>query len=271
MKNSKVYAEKIKKLQRSLKRSAKNVTPVTYDDPVEALIYGILSERVTERQAQTAWKRCKKHFVDLNDLRVARPDEIYDLFGKETEEIREVGLVLAKVLFAVFDKHHEMTLLSLKDMGKRQARQELEELNGIPRFTLGYCMLMGLDAHAIPVTERMIQYLQAHELVDPKADAATIEGFLAKQIGAKDTIEFYEMLRLESESSPIKKTAAKKTAKKVMKKVAKKTTKKVAKKATKKKAAKKVAKKVTKKKATKKKAAKKTGAAKKTKKKKSKK
>jgi len=261
MKNSKEYAEKIKKLHRALKRSAKKVTSVSYDDPVEAVIYGILSENASERQAQTAWKRCKKHFVDLNDLRVARPDEIYDLFGKETEEIREMGLVLAKVLFAVFDKHHEMTLSSLHDMGKRQARQELEELNGMPRFALGYCMLMGLDAHAIPVTDRMIQYLQAHELVDPKADGATIEGFLAKQIGAKDTMAFYAMLRQESESASFKKVAKKKTAKKTAEKVIKKVTKKKteikavkktdAVKKTTKKAAKKAAKKATKKKSKK--------------------
>lgn len=265
MKNSKEYAEKIKKLHRSWKRSATKVTPVSYDDPVEAVIYGILSENASERQAQIAWKRCKKHFVDLNDLRVARPDEIYDLFGKETEEIREMGLVLAKVLFAVFDKHHEMTLSSLHDMGKRQARQELEELNGMPHFALGYCMLMGLNAHAIPVTDRMIQYLQAHELVDPKADAATIEGFLAKQIGAKDTIEFYVLLRQESESSSFKKAAKKKTHKKTAKKVSQKVTDKTPKKTTKK-----TAKKVAKKK-TQEKAVKKTDAVKKTKKKKSKK
>jgi endonuclease III len=251
MKNSKEYAEKIKKLHRSLKRNAKKVTPVTYDDPVEAIIYGILSEKVTERQAHTAWKRFKKHFVDLNDLRVARPDEIYDLFGKETEEIRNIGLVLAKVLFSVFDKHHEMTLAPLHDMGKRQARQELEELNGMPRYALGYCMLTGLDAHAIPVTDRMVQYLQAHELVDPKADVATIEGFLAKQVAAKDTMEFHALLRQESESASARKVMAKKSG---TKKAAKKTV-------TKKKAAEK---KVTTKKAATKKAAKKTVTKKKT-------
>jgi hypothetical protein len=156
--------------------------------------------------------------------------------------------VLAKVLFSVFDKHHEMTLSSLRDMGKRQARQELEELNGISSFALGYCMLMGLDAHAIPVNDRMVQYLQAHELVDPKADVAAIEGFLAKQIVAKDTMEFFTLLRHESESSPLSKGAGKKKTKK-------KTTKKVTKKTTQKKAAKKTgtAKKTVKKKTVKKK------------------
>jgi len=246
MKNSKEYTEKIKKLQRSLKRTAKKVASVAYDDPIEAVIYGILSEKVSERQAQVAWKRCKKHFVDLNDLRVARPDEIYDLFGKETDDIRDIGLTLAKVLFSVFDKRHEMTLMPLRDMGKRQARQELEELNGIPHFAVVYCLLTGLDAHAIPVTGRTVEYLQANELVAPKADAAAIEGFLAKQIGAKDAMEFYTQLRQESESA-----SAKKAVKEAVKK--KTTKKKTAKKATRKKT---TTKKATKKKTTKKKTAK---------------
>lgn len=236
MKNSKEYAEKIKKLHRTLKRGAKKVTPETYGDPIEAIIYAILSEKVTERQAQAALKKSKKHFVDLNDLRVARPDEISDLYGKESDEIRETGLTLAKVLFAVFDKHHEMTLSSLKEVGKRQARQDLEEMNGMTHFAMSYCLLTALDAHAIPVTEQMVEYLKANDLVDPKADAASIEGFLAKQISAKDAMEFYSLLRQTSESASSKKATSKKTTKKksVKKKAALKTTTKVTKKVTKK-------------------------------------
>ena len=231
MKNSKEYAEKIKKLHRSLKRGAKKVTPVTYDDPIEAIIYAILSEKATERQAHSALKKSQKHFVDLNDLRVARPDEICDLYGKETDEIRETGLTLAKVLFAVFDKYHEMTLAPLREEGKRQARQDLEAMNGMTHFVLHYCLLTALDAHAIPVTNRMVEYLHDNELVDPKADASSIEGFLAKQIAAKDALEFYTLLRQASESPSAKKATKKKTTKKKVakkkvakKKVAKKTT-----------------------------------------------
>ena len=161
-----------------------------------------------------------------------------------------MGLTLAKVLFSVFDKHHEMTLASMRDAGKRHARQELEEINGVTHFAVSYCMLTGLDAHAVPLTEKMIEYLVAHELVDPNADAATIEGFLAKQIGAKDALEFYSLLRLESESASAKKTMKKKTTKKTKKKTTKKTAKKTPKTTTKK-AAKKTKKKTTKKAATK--------------------
>ncbi len=37
-------------------------------------------------------------------------------------------------------------------------------------------------------------------LVDKNADAETIEGFLSKQISAKNGYEFYELLRQESEN-----------------------------------------------------------------------
>jgi hypothetical protein len=45
----------------------------------------------------------------------------------------------------------------------------------------------------------MLEYLRKSELVHPEADEQEIEGFLAKQIAAKDGYEFYWLLRRESE------------------------------------------------------------------------
>jgi len=63
MKDSKLYGDRIKKLHRTLKRSGTKVQPVSYEDPLEALVYGLLSEPVTESQAQAAHKRMARHFV----------------------------------------------------------------------------------------------------------------------------------------------------------------------------------------------------------------
>jgi len=46
----------------------------------------------------------------------------------------------------------------------------------------------------------MLEYLRKSELVHPEADEQEIEGFLAKQIAAKDGYEFYWLLRRESEA-----------------------------------------------------------------------
>lgn len=231
MKHSKAYSDKIKKWYRSLKRGHKKREVPVYEDPVEAVVYALLSEKVTERQAQTVWKRCWNHFLDLNDLRVARPDEIVEIYGKENQDIRNVGLTLANVLFSIFDKYHEVTLEPLRKLGKRQIRQELEAIKDISPFAVNYCLLTAFQAHAVPLTDKMVTYLKTNELVDPEADLGTIEGFLTKQISAKEGYTFYTVLRTESEGTirkarkTTKKAAKKKTTRKTTaKKKTKKTT-----------------------------------------------
>ena len=61
-------------------------------------------------------------------------------------------------------------------------------------------MVTSLGGHAIPLTAKMLIYLRGESLVHPNADEQEIEGFLARQIPAKNGYEFYSYLRKESES-----------------------------------------------------------------------
>ena len=200
MKDSKLYADKIKKLHRALKRSGTKVQPVSYEDPLEALVYGLLSEPVTESQAQAAHKRLARHFVDLNDLRVARSDEIVDLFGEDSPAVQEAAGRLTRVLMAVFNKVHGLTLTGIKKLGKRPAKQLIEALDGVSPFAVEYCMLTSLQGHAIPLNGRMIEYLKAEGLIHPESEPEEIEGFLTKLVPAKEGYEFYTLLKAQSES-----------------------------------------------------------------------
>ena len=60
----------------------------------------------------------------------------------------------------------------------------------------------------------MIKYLKSNELVNPDADQQQIEGFLAKQISAKNGYEFYAIIRQESESTKVKKKTKARTTRK---------------------------------------------------------
>ena len=104
MKNSKVYIAKIKKLYTSMKRDSSKVENRSFDDPIDALVYGIICERMKKRRAKLAYKRAMAYFVDLNDLRVSRPEEICDIFGKDTPDTRRAASTLIRVLTAVFDE-----------------------------------------------------------------------------------------------------------------------------------------------------------------------
>jgi hypothetical protein len=268
MKNSKEYVKKITNLYHNLKHKHTKIEPPVYKQVAESLIYGIISEKLSEKESHAAIKRFSEYFVDYNDLRVSRADEIAELMGSDTAANRQAALTLTAILQKIFNENHQITLESLHKLGKRQARQKLEKLfssaakilpqvpyssaeaiglvepheeqkhdsdidneqppllslpqdagvqdeqeetqertsvlpQGAGQFAIDYCMLTSLASHCIPLTEKMIEYLKANDLVEDKADAQTIEGFLSKQISAKNGYEFYALLRHESETAVI--------------------------------------------------------------------
>lgn len=205
MKNSKEHAQRLQRLYRELKRTYPEVERTTYEDPVEALICGIISERMTETAAQRAYREITRSFVDWNDLRVSRVEEIAEVFGRNTAGGRAAALAITAALRGIFDEHHKISLATLKKLGKRPARQDLEKIEGVSRFVINYCLLTSLEAHAIPLTEPMADYLKRHGIIEGNADADEVEGFLTRCVAAKDAYEFYALLRRESESPKVSK------------------------------------------------------------------
>ena len=232
MKNSKEYSKKVQQLYRSLKRKYPKVQKVVYDEPVEAIVYAVISEKMKVSKTQSAVKNFADYFVDFNELRVSRPEEILEVLGEDTSATRDISSLLTMALGAVFSKYNTVSLQMLKKIGKRPAKQVLEAMDGVSRFVADYCMLTALQGHAIPLTEVMIDYLRNNELVHPDADEQEIEGFLARQISAEKSYEFYSLLRRQSESSRVRKKKKVKKTKKVVKAKKAKTKKKTAHKAT---------------------------------------
>jgi len=200
MKNSKKYAKKVQELYRRLKRKYPRVEKPTYDEPLDALVYAVVSENLSEAHTQQALKKFKGYFVDLNDLRVSRPEEIIEVLGENTQTTRTIAATLGKILRSVFERYNNVSLKPLKKMGKRAARDILEDMEGPTGFAVDYCALTALQSHAVPFTKTMVKYLRENELVHPDADEQQIRGFLARQIMAKNAYEFYVLLRQQSES-----------------------------------------------------------------------
>jgi hypothetical protein len=225
MKNSKDYAKKIQKLYRTLSRKNPKVRQVEDVDVTDSIIYAIVGSEMSEKSATAAIKRMQDHFVDWNDLRVARTEEIVEVLNKDTNATKNIASTLTEVLNDIFNQYHKVDLEFLKKEGKRPARHALEKIEGMSRLAVDYCMLTALKGHAIPLTRQMVEYLKNNELVDPDADEQQIGGFLAKQIPAKNGYEFYALLRHESETGRTKKTKKAKKKTKTAKKTTRKKTK----------------------------------------------
>ena len=217
MKNSKEYARKIQNLCRTLSHKHAKVQKVSHEAIIDAIVHGIVSAQLTEKEAESAARTFTESFVDWNDLRVSRTEEIVEALGGDTPATRTVASTVTKVLTGIFNDYHKLSLEGLRKMGKRPARQALEKIDGISRFVVDYCMLTSLRGHAIPLTEAMVDYLKSNELVDPDADQEQIEGFLAKQIPARNGYEFYSLLRRESETPGAGRKGKTRTVKKAKK------------------------------------------------------
>ena len=203
MKNSKEYSGKIQKYYLSLKKKYPKPHKVSYDEPLDAVIYAFISQNIAENAAQAASKRFSEYFVDLNDLRVSRVEEIVEVLGVEGAVGKSIGLSLLSVLRAIFEKFNIVSFESLKKMSKRPARQLLEKFVVDNRFVVDYCMLTALRGHTIPLTGQMIEFLKTNSFVDAQASHEEIEGFLARQVSAQIAYEFYFLLRRGSEAGKL--------------------------------------------------------------------
>jgi len=213
MKNSKEYAKKIQSLFRSLKLKYPAIGQVSHQTVVDALIYSVVSENMSMKETESALKGFAEYFVDFNDMRVSRVEEITEVLGKNSPVTREIASRIVRILQNIFNDYHKISLEALKKLGKRPARDVLEKIDGSSRFVVDYCMLTSLQGHAVPLTVDMIKYLHDNELVDINSDEQQISGFLTKQISAKEGYEFYALLRQESETPQGEKRA--KTARKI--------------------------------------------------------
>lgn len=245
MKDSGRYSKELKKLVTRLKRTFTVEEEGAGDDLTTELVLACLSQNTTEAKARTALHRLRGSFVDMNELRVSRSAEIAEVLGKSFPEPRTTARQIAKLLHGVYEQLDTLSLESLREMGKREAKAWLEALEGSDAYVVARLMLRGLGAHAVPVHEAMLAMLREEQVVDPEADAATVQGFLERQISAQHVLRDYQLLRKHTDSPAPKPAATKKAARK------KTTTKKAATKKTKKKTVKKTTKKAATKKKTK--------------------
>ncbi|MBN1818297.1 MAG: hypothetical protein JW828_13135 [Sedimentisphaerales bacterium] len=219
MKNSKHYSDEIKKFFRNAKKKSADIKPRHWADPIEAFVYATIAEHVRKSEAMAILKRFEEHFVNLNDLRVSRPEEILDVIGTGDEAARTIANKLPAALNDVFDAYDQNSLVNLMEEGKRQARKELDDMKHVSMFVSSYVLLTALGSHAVPLNAAMLAYLRDNELVHPEADDAEIAAFLERLIPAAEAYEFYVLLRRQSETGrstlprAIPATASRKAAK----------------------------------------------------------
>jgi endonuclease III len=193
------YTQRFKKLLGILKKGDEKHKKPVHQDPVEAIVFAILCEKSPESCARAALKKIQSHFVDFNDLRVARAEEIVEVIVSDIEEPEQCAVRLTSLLNSIFQKYDCLSSEDFISAGKKGTKETLEKLNGMTSFVCRYIVLTVCDAHAFPLTEKMIQYLKTYNVIDPALENEQVAAFIEKQIPAASTYTVYTLIRHDSE------------------------------------------------------------------------
>ncbi len=199
MKSSSQYILKLKKLFSILKKGVEKPKKTVYHDLIEAVVFAVLCEESTEPCAKAAFRKIQSHFVDFNDLRVARTEEIAEVIGQDIKNSEKCAAKLTSLLNAIFQKYDCLSPEGLTSTGKKGVKEILEKSNGKASFISRYIMLTVFNSHAVPLTEKMIQHLKTYNAVESELDNEQIYTFVEKQISAANAYTFYALVRHDSE------------------------------------------------------------------------
>lgn len=186
MKNGTLYAKRIKKLFTRLKSLYGKPDLPEPTDPIQQLIIGLLAADVPESKAVRAARLLQETMVDVNDLRVSTPAEVAAVIGQQIPNSTARAAAIRDALNAVFRRENAVSLAHLPKAGRREAKQYLEQLDGVDSFAVASVLLWSLGGHAIPVDRRMYEVLRKEDLVEPSASIAEVQAFLERNVAAAD-------------------------------------------------------------------------------------
>ncbi|MCG3181817.1 MAG: hypothetical protein BIFFINMI_04240 [Phycisphaerae bacterium] len=190
MKNSSTYERKFRNFVARLRKAYRPpaepaAVPVA---PTPELIWAALLEDASEGTAKVALSRLTGHFVDYNELRVSRPEEIAEALPNTLGNARDRAQLIIKALQRIFDRFDKLEMLELRDAPKREARNFVASIPGMTPYVEGRVCLLGLGVHAMPVDRQLVGLLIEQGVVHPETDAADTQGFLERVVPAKDAV-----------------------------------------------------------------------------------
>jgi endonuclease III len=189
------FANKVRRLEKvrlMLRRRYGQPPAVAVTHPVEHALRAILSEEAAGEQVEQAVGRIRRHFVDLNDLRVSRPREIREVLGANFPRSGQKARVMPRLLDQVFKRFNSMVWDFLHDMGKVEARAFFEKLEDVRPFVAAVMARDCTGAHAFPVDADVARALGRLGILDPSSQSeAQMQAFLERAVKANRAYEVH--------------------------------------------------------------------------------
>ena len=189
MKEGTAYAVRLKRRYTKFRRSAPMPTVPEADDPLRRLAISILGVSCGDAKAEAAVVELLGVMVDWNEVRISRVDEVNRAMGCGVPEGLERAQRLINALQCVYGHENRLSLDRLRKVGRREAREYLEGLDGVDEYAVASVLLWSLGGHAIPVDNMLLSAMRDADLVHPAANRSEVQAFLERHVSATETKE----------------------------------------------------------------------------------
>ncbi|TVQ59365.1 MAG: hypothetical protein EA379_10975 [Phycisphaerales bacterium] len=163
-------------------------------DLVSQFVYSFLLWEAGAADAERVFKRITAEIVDFNDLRIFLPDEIMSLLGTRYPRGPERALRLRAALNELYQREHAVSFDRLKEAPKRESRQYVETLEGVPPFVSARLTLLGFGGHACPLDERALACLIEDGVFEESTPLDRATASLERHIKAAEGVETHILL-----------------------------------------------------------------------------
>jgi len=202
----------LKRVLRAAKDSIDQAPMGPEDDPLRQMIYSFLLWEAPASRVEAAMARMDEAWLDVNEMRVSLPDEFVSAMGERYPRVAERARLLRESLNEIYLREHAVSLDSLKQAPKREARKYLESIPSMPHFVSSRVTLLALGGHAFPLDQQMLDRLIAEQILDDDTDLERAASLLERGVKAAEARDVY--LLLEAWSDPARKSRGKRSASK---------------------------------------------------------
>lgn len=165
------------------------------EDPmVMQLLFSFLAWEAGTARAAHAIKKLLSSVVDINELRVCLPDETAGMLGERYPRAVERCVRLRTALNELYKREHAVTLKTVADLPKRDARTYLGSLEGMPGYVTGRMLLLALGGHAFPLDERMREALAGEGCLPGDLSMDEASAWLERQFRAGEAAPAYLLI-----------------------------------------------------------------------------
>lgn len=173
--------------------------PLSADPLVYQLIYSILLWEGSHDLAARCLGAIRAEVVDFNELRVCSTEEVAAMLPRDCPRRPERVDRLLTTLNAIFLREHGLTLAHLNALPKREARQYLDAVPGLPQFVAARVVLISLGGHAFPADSRIGRVLVNAGLIHATdANHPDLGSKLERAVRAADSLRVYTLLEAEA-------------------------------------------------------------------------